>query len=417
MKAAEVREKVSRGDRLRVLFLNDLGFQYGAGIAHLRQIQSFLLLGHEVKGICWTQGALEDNITLTPRGAKGLWLGMCQLREAHPDRGCDDAVIIKMVVQEASRHRPDVIIVGNLHGSRWPLELFPELQNLAAIVVGYMHDCYLVSGRCAYPGSCSLYKVGCDESCPTPNEYPSLAPKKIPAAWRLRRQIFCGDTGVPLAANSTWTLSMAQKSLQGMRFGQVVYLGLDETLFKPIDRSVARRLLGIPQDSFVILGGATNVDDRRKGGHIFKEIISALDGRARFLVFGAESDRIKGVYTTGLLRDHRKMPLLYSAADLFVGTSLEEAFGLTLCEASACALPIVAFRVGGIPEILREGRNASLVDEISTARVVEEIESFMANPEKREEFGKAGRSLVEKEFTLARQAERWQQYLKAVAAL
>ena len=121
MKATRIREKVRRGDRLRVLFLNDLGFQYGAGMGHLRQIQSFLLLGHEVRGICWTQGVLEDNIALVPQGAQGLWLGMRQLTGAHPDHGCDDDAIIKMIVQEAVSYGPDVIIVGNLHGAKWPL--------------------------------------------------------------------------------------------------------------------------------------------------------------------------------------------------------------------------------------------------------------------------------------------------------
>ena len=61
--------------------------------------------------------------------------------------------------------------------------------------------------------------------------------------------------------------------------------------------------------------------------------------------------------------------------------------------------------------------NARLVDQISSGGFLEEIEFFMADFQKREAFGSAGRSLVEKEFTLARQAERWQQYLNAVAAL
>ncbi len=210
---------------------------------------------------------------------------------------------------------------------------------------------------------------------------------------------------------------MAQKSLQDMRFGQVVSLGLDERLFKPIDRSLARRLLKIPQESFVILSGAANVKVPRKGWHILKEVMTTLDGRAQFLLFGAESSGMQGVYGTGLLRDYRKMPLLYSAADLFLGTSLEEAFGLTLCEAAACGLPIVAFRVGGIPEIVQNDVNARLVDQISSGGLLEEIESLMANPKKREAFGRAGRSRVEKEFTLAHQAERWRHYLKVVVEL
>ena len=56
MYPARVRDKIEHGERLRILFLNDVGFQYGAGLAQLRQVQSFLLMGHEVMGICWVTG-------------------------------------------------------------------------------------------------------------------------------------------------------------------------------------------------------------------------------------------------------------------------------------------------------------------------------------------------------------------------
>ena len=149
-------------------------------------------------------------------------------------------------------------MVGNLHAAGWPLGLFEPLRR-QAVVVGFMHDCYLVSGRCAYPGDCRLYETGCDESCPTPDEYPALAPAKIPGAWRYRRELFCGAEGVPLAANSSWTLQMARRSLAGLRFADTVYYGLDARLFKPIDRKLARRLVGVAEDRFVILGGAVNM--------------------------------------------------------------------------------------------------------------------------------------------------------------
>ena len=67
MNANQIKHMIQHGKRLRVLFLNDLGFQYGAGIALLRQIQSFLLMGHEVMGLCWVQGE-EGSIPFIPRG-------------------------------------------------------------------------------------------------------------------------------------------------------------------------------------------------------------------------------------------------------------------------------------------------------------------------------------------------------------
>ena len=111
------------------------------------------------------------------------------------------------------------------------------------------------------------------------------------------------------------------------------------------------------------------------------------------------------------------MPLMYSAADLFVGTALEEAFGLTLCEASACGLPIVAFKVGGIPEIARHDISARLIEDFSLPELIKEIKFFMSNPQERQAFGERGRAIVELEFSLKRQAARWMEYLKRVVEL
>jgi glycosyltransferase involved in cell wall biosynthesis len=141
-------------------------------------------------------------------------------------------------------------------------------------------------------------------------------------------------------------------------------------------------------------------------------VIKALSKNVVFLLFGAESTRAKGVTSTGLLRDFRKMPLLYNAADVFLGTALEEAFGQTLCEASACALPIVAFNVGGVPEVARHNVNARLVNECNMSGILSDLNYFMNNPYERERFGLAGRKLVESEFTLQRQGERWMEYLR-----
>lgn len=414
---SHIKTKIQSGERLRVLFINDVGFQYGAGIAHLRQIQSFLLLGHDVMGLCWMRG-LEDSIPFIPNNARGHWAGMRQLPEVHPGNGYSEADIIRSIVQEVILVQPEIIIVGNLHGAKWPLELLITLRELDSVVVAYMHDCHLISGRCAYPGDCGLYEVGCNEKCPSANEYPLLAPHKIHNQWKLRREIFCGPKGVPIATNSHWLLGIVHQAFKNIRYAEVVYLGLDDQLFSPIDQTLVRQLLGLPDDAFVILSGSVHVHERRKGGHIFKEVVEILNKEdVVFLVFGEESLGLEGVRATGLLRDYRKMPLLFSAADLFLGMALEEAFGQTLCESSACGLPIAAFNVGGISEIARNNINARLVNEISVSGLTDEIEFFMRNPKEREAFGRAGREIIESEFTLERQGERWMEYLAKVASL
>lgn len=411
MDCRRIQNKLNQGQRLRILFLNDVGFQYGAGLAQLRQIQSFLLNGHEVMGLCWRRG-IEADIPLVPPDRDGCWLGLCELSHLHESEGYTKDELIDALINEVKRANPDVVIVGNLHGAGWPLELLLELRDLDFLVVSYMHDCYLITGRCCYPRECRMYESGCDETCPTADEHPSLPPCEIREAWKLRRLIFCGRDGIPLATNSRWTLILAQRSLQGLRHADVVYLGLDKRLFKPIRRSLARRLLGIPEHKCVILTGAVNIGDERKGWHLFEEVVSALRNDVQFLVFGENSFKKKWVHGVGLVRDYRKMPLLYSAADMFVATSLEEAFGQTIVEASACALPVVAFDVGGFQEIVRHGTNALLINGGSASGLLEGIRFFMENPDKREAFGKAGRAIVENEFSLEKQGERWMGFIR-----
>lgn len=402
------------GEKRRVFFLNDLGFQYGAGLAHLRQIQSFVLMGHTVQGLCYVNGPVEGDIPLVPSGAEGTWLGMRQVPDLHPDKGYDESHILDVLVQEITAAQPDVVIVGNIHGAQWPLALFQALQDREITVVAYMHDCYLISGRCAYPGGCHRYLTGCDARCPTPDEYPVLAPEKIAWAYRQRRALFCGSQGVPIATNSRWTLGMARRALKDIPKADVVHYGIDAHLFRPIDRTLARRLLGLPLDRFIILSGSVNVSDPRKGTHYIDDILACFADDVDLLVFGQESLGLNQVHATGLVRDYRKMPLLYSAADLLVGTALEEAFGQTFLEAAACGIPSVAFRVGGIPEVARHDVNARLVDDFDVGQLLSEIELFIRNPQEREAFGRAGRAMVEAEFTLRCQGTRWMTFLNGL---
>lgn len=407
-----LQTKLLNQEQLRVLFINDLGFQYGAGMAFLRQIQSFLLMGHEVLAICHTRGSQESSIPFIPPQASGKWLGITELPYLHPRKGISLDCIIDTLVMEAGIRSPDVIILGNLHGAGWSVKLLSALQNLGCLVVAFMHDCYLATGRCAYTGDCHRYLSGCNQDCPTWQDYPSVPPQDIYAEWQLRRELFCGSQGIPLATNSQWTLNFARQALTDLHYADCVYCGLDEQLFRPWDKALVRQVLGIPQDKFVILGGAVNTNDYRKGGHIFREVVKALQEEVHFVAFGVESPDLQGVQTTGFLRDYRKMPLLYNAADLFVGTSIEEAFGQTFCEASACGTPAVAFRIDGIPEIARHNLNARLTEEISAPALLEEIDFFRHNPNKCQEFGRAGRKMVEEEFTLQSQGARWIDYLK-----
>ena len=94
---------------------------------------------------------------------------------------------------------------------------------------------------------------------------------------------------------------------------------------------------------------------------------------------------------TGGIRDRRDLAQLFAAADVFVSASLMETYGLTLVEAMACGTPVVAFRVGGIPEAAPDGQGAILCEPGDGATLTEAIMKLRSSPELRDRLGALAR--------------------------
>ncbi len=84
----------------------------------------------------------------------------------------------------------------------------------------------------------------------------------------------------------------------------------------------------------------------------------------------------------------------YSDSDVVVLPSRNEGWGLSLMEAMACGKPTVATRVGGIPELVRDGVDGVLVDPGDTARLAEAITGLLRDGDMRSRMGAAGRERV-----------------------
>jgi glycosyltransferase involved in cell wall biosynthesis len=408
--------RASSGEPLRVTFLNDVGFQYGAGVALKRQVASFLLKGCEVSVVAWAPGDIIDPTFATGIGQFANWRGIKSLGKIHAEHGLDADKIAMAIANQVKSLRPDVVIVGNVHGAEWPITLLRNLKSLGVCVVAYMHDTYFVTGRCAQPLSCMLYVTGCDERCPTASEYPALPPELIAPAWRERGEIFTGRERVALVGNSNWTRNLAVRRFGSMAATDVVHLGLDHEMFAPISREAARRLLDVPNDKLVITMGAVDVHNQWKGGPLFHELLGALGERddVNLVLFGLSSEKLKCRKAFGLVRDERVMPLILNAADIYVSTATAESFGQSLLEASACALPVVAFDVGGVGDIIVNNETGILVDRQTLPDLIEAIDRLVENPVERDRMGRNGRRRVEERFTLLKQADAWVDCLKRI---
>lgn len=94
-----------------------------------------------------------------------------------------------------------------------------------------------------------------------------------------------------------------------------------------------------------------------------------------------------------------KVIQLYSHAKAFVCPSVYEPFGIINLEAMACGTPVVASRVGGIPEVIVEGETGLMVQPGEPGPLAEAIRRILTRPEWSRELGANGRIRAEREFS------------------
>lgn len=95
---------------------------------------------------------------------------------------------------------------------------------------------------------------------------------------------------------------------------------------------------------------------------------------------------------------YSKVPEALAQMDIFVYPSWHEGFGRSIMEALAMEKAVVATRVGGIPDLIKDGENGFLVESHKPSELAQKIRRLIENKELREKFGKNGREWVSKNF-------------------
>ncbi len=204
-----------------------------------------------------------------------------------------------------------------------------------------------------------------------------------------------------------------EKTLREKKFrkkARVIYNGVDEKVFNPkVDGSEMREKLGVKDNEVMILTIARLVEQKGidylvdAAGKLKNENIKVI-----ILGKGPKEEEIKNRIKELKLNRKVKLvidrlpaediPKMYAASDIFVLPSLYEPFGLVVAEAMATGKPVVASRIGGIPEVMGKG-TGFLVRPRSSDELAEKL-SILINDEKaRKKMGKNGRRRIEKYFT------------------
>lgn len=224
-----------------------------------------------------------------------------------------------------------------------------------------------------------------------------------------------------LVANSEWTRDRCLTLLGELEIDatpdrvRVVPLGADQAFFRPgLDPREVRARYGLGEGRWLLSVARLT---RHKGIDTTLQALARLGGRhpdLRYAVVGTgeEQDALAAEARELGVADRvrfltevpdRDLPALYNAAEIYVGVSrlMEqqvEGFGISLAEASACGLPVVAGRSGGIPAAVRDGETGLLVDAERVDAVVEAVGILLDDAALRARLGAAGRRAVERHY-------------------
>jgi glycosyltransferase involved in cell wall biosynthesis len=100
-----------------------------------------------------------------------------------------------------------------------------------------------------------------------------------------------------------------------------------------------------------------------------------------------------------------EMPSFYAPADLLVWPAINEAYGMTLLEAQAAGVPVVAGAAGGVPTIVAAGRTGLLTPPGDAAAFAQAVRTLLDDPERRRTMGETAKELVAREHDIGAAAE------------
>lgn len=367
---------------MKILFLNSTDCRGGAARAAVRLLDAVSNSGIDAtmlaqerghtgvepslmeKLYLWLRPRVDSLPVLTYRHRSGMIFSPSRL----PDRIAEKIMLVK----------PDLV---HLH---WIQEGFVKIETLSDLnlpIVWTLHDSWPFTGGCHVPYDCERFMNSCG-ACPVlvSGDENDLSRK----VW-LRKRHAWKDVCFTIVAPSRWLAEKASASslFRNMRI-EVIPNCIDIAVYHRHDSDKWRSEYGIePNKRVIILNASQMAHDPNKGEDLMSKILSGVlrlpeACNIHLLVVGTGFSRslipdgFSASYT-GQIGSEARMAEVYSAADLLIVSSRSENLSNTVMEAMACAVPAVAFNVGGMSDLIQDGINGRLVAPFDSDRFIDAI--------------------------------------------
>jgi len=387
---------------MKVLLVGKSTHIGGAAIASYRLMETLRESGLDVKMLVQDGGEDDADVFSTTRSMPKRWSNFTrfvmerllflrheknkEVRFLFSMANTGERLIRNKLIKEA-----DIIHLHWINAGFLSLASLKELLDLGKPVVWTFHDMWAITGGCHYALSCERYKQSCGDCL-----YLKKPGKKDLShrLWHKKSKVFMGRD-ITVITPSKWLETCVRESTM---FGQMdvftIHNPLDQTQFKPMDREVACRNLGLDPSKRYILFGAASVKSLYKGFSYFQEAVKLMcqdpeivEG-VEILLFGKTGEDFSKMFPVpfhniAYVRSTQTMVELYNVAQLYVISSLQDNLPSTIIESMLCGTPVVGFRTGGIPDMishLEDGYLAGHKDVTDLAEGMKWILSYDSYP-------------------------------------
>lgn len=251
---------------------------------------------------------------------------------------------------------------------------FTEFSSVEKPIIWTIHDCFSFTGLCSYFEDCDKYKTHCN-ACP---QLGSTKEKDLSyKVFEMKKKRY-SSLNFHIVSPSKWLADAAMGSLLLNKYPvTVIPNGIDTSVFTPMNKEEAKKNLSLDTGKKTVLfGGISVMADPRKGGELLMESLRLLSGmysedEIELLIFGSEKqDDYQFNFPAkflGYVSEEADLALAYNAADVTIVPSTHENFPNTILESLSCGTPVVAFNIGGNPDMIDHQDNGYLAKAYDTS--------------------------------------------------
>jgi len=310
---------------------------------------------------------------------------------------------------------PDIVHLHWIFGGMFRIE---DIAKIKAPIVWSLHDMWAFTGGEHYDEGANDYLASCGYCKVLGSNKANDISRWV---FKRKQKTYAKKSNMTIVGLSRW-LNDCSKNSTLLKDKAHINLPnpIDTSVYSPLNKTIARDLLRLPQDKKLILFGAMGAtSDPRKGYKELKHALSLLKvNDVELVIFGSNAPKVPEGFNfkthyLGQLYDDVTLRVLYSAADVMIVPSIQENLSNAIMESLACATPVVGFDVGGNGDMIVHKENGYLATSFDTTDLAEGIEWILSAPNY-EQLSANARNKVLREFDSRVVAKRYVELYESV---